>query len=99
MVVSNEPGYYEVGNFGIRIENLLYIVKKTEFGEFAGKEFLGFARLTQIPIQKTLIKKELLSQAEIEWVNSYHQEVYDKVFSLLQTDRARQWLTAAVQPL
>jgi len=99
MVVSNEPGYYEVNNFGIRIENLIYVIKKPELGEFAGKEFLGFAKLTHIPLQKKLMVKELLSVEEISWINRYHEDVYQHVFPLLQTDRARQYLTEATLPL
>ena len=51
MIVSNEPGYYEVNGFGIRIENLLLVEERKQFPPFAGKSWLGFNRLTFIPIQ------------------------------------------------
>ena len=68
MIVSNEPGYYEKGKFGIRIENLL-AVKKI-------KNSYKFENLTMAPIDKSLIKKELLNKNEIKWLNNYHSKVY-----------------------
>ena len=71
MVVSNEPGYYESGNFGIRIENLVTVIKM--------KNFCQFKNLTLAPIDKSLIKKELLNKNEIQWLDNYHSEVYKKL--------------------
>jgi Xaa-Pro aminopeptidase len=68
MIISNEPGYYEKGKFGIRIENLI-TVKKI-------KNSLKFFDLTMAPIDKSLINKSLLSQKEIVWLNSYHDKVF-----------------------
>ena len=68
MVVSNEPGYYEKGKFGIRIENLLRVKKI--------KKSLKFENLTLAPIDKSLIQKKLMSKNEIKWLNSYHADVY-----------------------
>ncbi len=68
MIVSNEPGYYEKGKFGIRIENLV-TVKKI-------KNDYKFKDLTLAPIDKTLIQKELLNTKEIDWLNKYHTKVY-----------------------
>jgi len=68
MIVSNEPGYYENGKFGIRIENLIRVKKI--------KNSYKFVDLTLVPIDKSLIQKELLNQKEIEWLNSYHSKVY-----------------------
>lgn len=99
MIISNEPGYYEDGNFGIRIENLLIVTEKSELGEFSGRKFLGFEKLTHIPIQTKLIDKDLLTRKEIEWINRYHKEVYNKVFPLLQSDMARLWLTEATKSI
>lgn len=99
MVVSNEPGYYSHENkIGIRIENLLVVVEKNELGKFGGKGFLGFERLTHIPIQQKLIDWELMTPKETAWINTYHQEVADRVYPLLHTDRARKWLTNACMP-
>ena len=63
MVISNEPGYYKEGYFGIRIENLIYI-KKNRFEE-----------LTMAPIDKKLINKNMLNKKEIKWLNEYHAKV------------------------
>lgn len=91
-------GYYEDGNFGIRIENLLEVVEipSTHFG---GKGFLRFRRLTHVPIQKKLLDLRLLSSREVEWLDSYHDEVREKVGPLLKSDRAREWLERATEPI
>ena len=68
MIVSNEPGYYEKNNFGIRIENLIF-VKKVKKG-------LNFENLTMVPIDKDLIDNKLLSENEREWINNYHDAVF-----------------------
>ena len=73
MVLSNEPGYYEKGKFGIRIENLIY-VKKT-------KKYKIFENLTLAPIEKDLIDKKLLNSKEKKWINNYHKIVYHKLKS------------------
>jgi len=98
-IVSNEPGYYEDSNFGIRIENLLVVVPRPDIPEFGGRAFLGFERLTHIPIQHKLMEKSLLSEKDVAWINTYHSQVYDKVFPLLKSERARVWLTKATAPL
>ncbi len=71
MVVSNEPGYYEKNNFGIRIENLIY-VKKYKHREY-------FENLTMAPIDKDLINKKLLNKKEKDWLNSYHKIVFKNI--------------------
>ena len=71
MIVSNEPGYYEDGNFGIRIENLIR-VKKSQIG-------YSFENLTMAPIDKTLINKNLLKKNEINWLNNYHKIVFNNL--------------------
>ncbi len=71
MIVSNEPGYYENGKFGIRIENLIR-VKKNKVG-------YSFDNLTMAPIDKTLINKNTLKKNEIKWLNNYHKEVFNNL--------------------
>jgi len=71
MIVSNEPGYYENGKFGIRIENLV-TVKKV-------KKKYKFDNLTLAPIDKSLIEKELLNKSEIDWLNNYHVKVFNNL--------------------
>jgi Xaa-Pro aminopeptidase len=74
-VVSNEPGYYLEGQFGMRIENLIYVNKI--------KKKLLFEDLTLVPYDKNLIDKNLLSKVEIGYLNSYHKEVFEKLNSFL----------------
>jgi Xaa-Pro aminopeptidase len=99
MIVSNEPGYYETGNFGIRIENLLVVTERPEMGEFGGRGFLGFEKLTLIPIQKKMINKDLLSPAEVQWLNEYHKEVREKVSPYVRTEEVKKWLEESTSEL
>jgi len=115
MVTSNEPGYYEDGNFGIRIENLLEIVEisssddatngeepanKKQKVAAEGKKFLKFGKLTLIPIQKNLIKVEIMTEDELNWLDSYHQEVLQKVKPLLEEGTpAMEWLVKSCEPI
>ncbi len=70
MIISNEPGYYLKNNFGIRIENLIYVKKI--------KNELKFRNLTLAPIDKSLIDKKILNNKEINWINSYHRSIFKK---------------------
>lgn len=72
MVLSDEPGYYKEGEYGIRLENLLVVMQCTQPGM---QHMLCFSPLTLVPFDKRFINKELLSQKEIEWLNNYHQNV------------------------
>lgn len=92
MITSIEPGYYQAGDYGIRIENLVEIVQ-SEY-----KNMLKFSTLTLAPIDKRLINKYLLNTREIEWLNNYHQNVYDKIENYLETDE-KTWLKNACSPL
>jgi len=101
MVVSNEPGYYEDGRFGIRIENLLE-VQSVESGETkAGdKSFMKFEKLTLIPIQKNLIKIDLMTDEELKWLNDYHAIVLKKVGSLMEDGTpGKLWLEKMCSPM
>jgi Xaa-Pro aminopeptidase len=101
MVVSNEPGYYKDGEYGIRIENLLEIqlVNQDDDGDDSSTKsneiakFLKFRKLTMVPIQKNLINVKLLTDEELDWLDNYHKEVYETVSSLLDPDSiAMKWL-------
>lgn len=96
---NNIVGYYENGNFGIRIENLVEVVELSQFEAFGGRSFLGFKKLTQIPIQKKLLKMELLTNSDINWLNTYHSEIITKVTPYLKTERAKKWLINATTPI
>lgn len=106
MVLSNEPGYYVDGRYGIRIENLLEIqpVKpptEAANGEEKGeKEFLKFGKLTMIPIQKNLIDVNLTTDKELDWIDAYHEEVFAKVSPLLEEGSpAMAWLKKSCEKI
>ncbi|WP_164735077.1 aminopeptidase P family protein [Pelagibacterium lentulum] len=94
MVLSNEPGFYREGEYGIRLENLIAI-RQSEVGD--GK-YLEFETLTLTPIDRRLIAIELLDKDEREWLNAYHASVYETIATALNEDD-RQWLKAATAPL
>ena len=91
MVVSNEPGYYREGAFGIRCENLLVVEPSDEPSEIP---MYRFRRLTLVPFDVRLLDKSLLSDNEIAWINSYHAEVREAVMSHL-SDHEMGWLLQA----
>ncbi|MXP40422.1 M24 family metallopeptidase [Altererythrobacter soli] len=96
MILSNEPGYYKPGAFGIRIENLV-LVEPREIPGMEG-EWLGFETLTLVPIDKTLVDRALLTPAEVAWWNAYHERVREVLAPQLEgEDRA--WLQEACKPL
>ncbi|KAK9137303.1 hypothetical protein Sjap_007897 [Stephania japonica] len=99
MIVSNEPGYYEDHSFGIRIENLLFVNEVNTPNCYGGIGYLGFEKLTFVPIQSKLIDSSLLSTAEVNWLNDYHAQVWEKVSPLLEEGPARQWLFNNTRPL
>jgi len=102
MIVSNEPGYYADGEFGIRLENLLVIVEKETPNNFGGKSYLGFEPLTLVPIQRKLIKTDLLDCREQSYLDAYHARVRAEVLPLLKEpgdEAARAWLLEATEPL
>ena len=97
MILSNEPGYYKPGSFGIRIENLI-IVTEPEVPEGGDIAMMGFETLTFCPIDRRLIDKSLFTQEEIDWLNRYHASVREKLSGHLK-DTERKWLEAATAPL
>jgi Xaa-Pro aminopeptidase len=96
MILSNEPGYYKTGEYGIRIENLVLV----EAREIAGAEgpFMGFETLTFAPIDRALVASELLTAEERAWLDGYHADVLAKLGPQLSGDD-RTWLEAACAPL
>lgn len=97
MVLSNEPGYYEDGGFGIRIENLLIVREAETKRRFGDKAYLKFDVLTHIPIQKKLIDFSLMSAAEVKWLNDYHQDVWDLVSPRVEDEEVKAWLKKATE--
>jgi Xaa-Pro aminopeptidase len=96
MIISNEPGYYKTGEYGIRIENLVLVVDiKIEGAE---KEMLGFETLTFAPIDRRLVVKAMLSPEEIAWFDAYHRQVVEKIGPTL-SGSDREWLEKACAPI
>ncbi len=96
MFLSNEPGYYKTGEYGMRVENLVLVVPVEVDG--AEKELLGFETLTFAPIDRNLIDLALLTPAERKWVDEYHSKVLEIVGPQLDGE-ARAWLDQACAPL
>lgn len=95
MVTSDEPGIYIEGSHGIRTENLMLCVKreKNEFGQF-----LGFEYLTYVPIDLDGVEKSLMTEKDVELLNQYHQEVYEKISPYLN-DEEKEWLKEATRAI
>jgi Xaa-Pro aminopeptidase len=99
MIISNEPGFYRDGEYGMRVENLVVVEQRPGFGDpAAGLEFLGFETLTLCPIDRGLIDTTSLSADERGWVDAYHARVRETLSPLLEDDD-RAWLEAATEPL
>ena len=96
MILSNEPGYYKAGEFGIRIENLVLVEKRDLPG--AEGEYLGFENLTWVPIDKSLVDTALLGREELRWWDEYHAHVAQILAPQLQ-GTALAWLEDACAPL
>ncbi len=95
MTLTNEPGIYKAGKHGCRTENTQLITHYCD-GEFG--EFLQFEPLTLCPIDTKPIRRELMTADEIEWLNNYHQHVYEELSPLLD-DEDREWLSEATRPI
>ena len=87
MILSNEPGYYKKNNYGIRIENLVYVNKKNKS--------LFFENLTMVPIEKDLINYDLLTASEKNYLFRYHLDVYSKISKYLKKDE-KKWLAGFI---
>jgi len=97
MILSNEPGYYKAGEFGIRIENLVLVHAPQPI---AGGErmMMGFETLTLAPIDRRLVDQSLLTEEELAWLNAYHERVLREIGPLLEAEDLR-WLERACSPL
>ena len=97
MNISNEPGYYEEGNFGIRIENILFVVNSQSVNGY-----VEFENVTMVPYDKSLLDKKLLSQDDVDYINAYHQKIFDVIGPILlekNENNAYEWLKTATQPI
>jgi len=98
MILSNEPGYYRQGAFGIRIENLIVVRAAEPIKGADAREMLTFETLTFTPIDRSLVDVTMLSAHERDWLNDYHREVAEKIGPRL-SPKALDWLTRATAPL
>lgn len=97
MFLSNEPGYYEAGNFGVRLENIIYIVPSK-----VSPNFLTFETVTMCPVQTKMIVKEMLTAEEIKELNEYHQECREKLIPVLEKaghNDVVEWLRIQTEPI
>jgi len=95
MIVSNEPGYYKTGAYGIRIENLVLVQPADGAAE---REMFGFETLTLAPIDRNLIEPSLLDEEESAWLDAYHERVRETLTPLVDPDTAH-WLAEATRPV
>lgn len=98
MILSNEPGFYRTGEYGIRIENLECVTEAREIDR-GERPMLGFETLTLAPLDRRLIDVALLNEAERAWVDAYHARVLAEIGPGLEDAAARSWLEAATRPL
>jgi Xaa-Pro aminopeptidase len=97
MILSNEPGYYKAGAYGIRIENLVLVVEAAAVPG-AEKALNAFETLTLAPIDRRLVVADMLTPDEMDWLDGYHARVA-QMLSPLVDDETRAWLAAATRPL
>ena len=90
MILSNEPGFYKSGEFGIRIENLI-VVREPAAVTGGEREMMAFDTITLAPISLELVIQSLLTDVERQWLNQYHERVRETLAPLL-TENVREWL-------
>ncbi|KAI4386740.1 hypothetical protein MLD38_004647 [Melastoma candidum] len=98
MTVTDEPGYYEDGNFGIRLENVLVVKNADTKFNFGDKGYLSFEHITWAPYQKKLINPTLLTPGEVDWLNNYHAKCRDILMPYLENPEM-EWLKLATEPI
>ena len=97
MILSNEPGYYRPGQYGIRIENLVFVTKPEDIPG-GDRPMMRFETLTLAPIDRRLIEPTLLTPEEAAWVDAYHGQVFARLSEAVD-DETRRWLSVATGPL
>jgi len=95
MILSNEPGYYKEGHYGIRLENMMEVVE-IDFLSTGARKTFGFETLTLAPFDKRLIDVSMLTDAEVAWINAYHRCVRDTLLPIVE-EEAKPWLEAATE--
>ncbi len=98
-VTSIEPGYYEDGSFGIRIENMALVKEAKTNHKFGDKPFLGFEHVTMVPYCRALIETSLLTEREKKWLNDYSTDIFEKTQAFFENDPLTMaWLKKETQP-
>ena len=97
MIISNEPGFYKTGEYGIRIENLVLVVESAEYST-PERPVYEFETLTLAPIDRNLVKVDLMDNQEKQWLNAYHKRVHETLSHELEGD-AKRWLEQATRPI
>jgi Xaa-Pro aminopeptidase len=98
MILSNEPGYYREGHFGIRLENLIVVQDAPALPGGDDRRQLSFETITFVPLDRRLIRTDLLAPGERAWLDDYHAETFAKLSGRV-SPKARDWLAAATAPL
>lgn len=99
-VLSDEPGYYEDGSFGIRIENVIMVREVKTTHRFGDKPYYGFEHVTMVPMCKRLTDPSLLTLVEKDWLNKYHEEVYEKTKDFFKPESSiMKWLQRETAPM
>lgn len=99
-VLSDEPGYYEDGSFGIRIENMIMAREAKTAHKFGDKPWISFEHVTMVPMCKKLIDVQLLDSGEKQWLNDYHKEIWEKISVFFEKDeRTLNWLKRETAPV
>ncbi|XP_041355020.1 xaa-Pro aminopeptidase 1-like [Gigantopelta aegis] len=98
MYFSDEPGYYEDGKFGIRLETVVMVKKVDTKYQFPSTTFLGFDIVTLVPYEPNLINYDMLSDRQIQWLNDYHKRTEDEIGPLLAGTPAYDWMKSKTKP-
>ncbi|KAF4629914.1 hypothetical protein G7Y89_g8232 [Cudoniella acicularis] len=99
-VLSDEPGYYEDGSFGIRIENIIMVKEVETKHKFGDKPYLGFEHVTMVPYCRNLIDENLLTRKEKHWLNEYHADIHAKTKDYFKPGSiAMEWLERETTPI
>lgn len=97
-VISNEPGYYEDGSFGIRIENIVMVREVKTRQQFGDKAYMGFEHVTMVPYCRNMIDTGLLTVEEKQWLNDYNADVFEKTKEYFTSDElTTAWLKRETQ--
>lgn len=102
MFLSDEPGYYEDKSFGVRLETIVTVINKTTMRNFNHVPYYGFEAIALVPFEPNLIKYELLTQHQLNWLNSYHKscrDVIGDILSIQGKQRALSWLRSRTEPV